>query len=522
LLLALTAVACGGADTITCETNDDCLQGGIPGTCLPSPHSDAHFCAFSDTSCPAPTFARWGIKSGDGLAAMCLAGEGTDGGVPPADAGDADAAPPPAFFRRLGGAGAESLGSVVEAKDGSVFVVGDFTGTTDLGTGPLTSAGGADAYVVKLSPLGAVDWAHRFGSAGTESNIRGALDGEGNLILGGRFTGTVDFGCGPKNGGDSSSSFLVKYSDQGTCVWSRVFDDGFTDVAVDAQGEAYVVGSFSGSGLYGGIPLTSQGGDDVFVARFASSTGVGVWAERWGGTRGDFGFAVTVRGDQVAIAADIFGDANFGGSVLTNNLGAVALAKYATATGAHVWSKQVGRSPDGGFPNPAHVLDVAMGPAGQVLACGYFEGPIDLGGGTVQPAGVIDVWVAEYASTSGAHVWSRVFGGGGNKQANSVAVLPDSRVALGGWFTGDASIGDLSLVSTGGEDAFLVTFSANGEADTPHSWGSAGNDQISDILGTDPLLFAGTFAASVDFGDFGGVATSSGGADVFVVRHSLP
>jgi hypothetical protein len=521
LLLSLMA-ACGGTDAITCESSDDCLQGGIPGMCLPSPRSSAHFCAFTDQTCPAPTVARWGVKSGDGLAAMCVAGEASDGGIPHLDAGVPDASAPASFFRRLGGGGSDYVGSVAQADDGSVYVVGGFDGTTDLGTGPLASAGSVDGYVVKLSPLGVVEWAHRFGNAGTESNVRGALDGDGNLLLGGRFTGIIDFGCGPKNGGASSSSFIVKYSAHGDCVWTRLFSDGFVDVAVDAQGDAYVVGSFSGSGLFGGNQLTSQGGSDVFLARFASTTGVGVWSERWGGTKGDSGIAVAVDGEQVAIAADIFGDANFGGAVLSNNLGAVALAKYATATGAHVWSKQIGKSADGGFPIPAHVLDVAIGPAGLVLACGYFQGVTDFGGGMVNPTGVTDAWVAEYAGTNGAHVWSQIFGGGGNKQANSVTVLPDRRVALGGWFTSDLSIGTLSLVSAGGNDAFLVGFSGTGHADSARSWGSGGDEEISDIASADPLVFAGTFSASVDFGDFGGIATSSGGSDVFVIRHALP
>jgi hypothetical protein len=521
LLFVLMAVACSGADTITCDTNDGCLQGGIPGICLASPRSDAHFCAFSDPTCPAPTSARWGVKSGDGLATICV-GEAADGGAAPADGGVPDAAPPASFFRRLGGAGRETVGSVALTDDGSVYVVGDFTGTTELGTGPLASAGGVDGYVVKLSPLGAVEWAHRFGDTGTESNIRGAVDGQGGLVLGGRFTGVIDFGCGPKNGGASGSSFLVKYSEAGMCVWSRTFSDGFADVAVDAQGDAYVVGSFSGSGLFGGDQLTSQGSTDIFLARFASSTGVGVWSERWGGSKSDDAVAVTVRGAQVAIAADTLGDSNFGGTLLSNEFGAMALAKYATATGAHVWSRQVGGNPDGGFLTPVHVLDIAMDPSGQVLACGNFEGPIDLGAGTVQPAGITDAWMAAYASTTGAHVWSQVFGGGGDKQANVVTVLPDLRVAVGGWFTGDLSIGGLSLVSSGARDAFLLTFEASGLADSARSWSSTGDDQVSVIASADPLVFAGTFAASVDFGDFGGVATSSGSLDVFVIRHALP
>jgi len=93
LAVAMLCSGCPGNDTIDCTTNADCLQGGIPGTCLPSPSSSTRWCAFSDSTCPGG--ARWGVASGDGLAGMCLAEAPPDGG-PDADidAGP-DAALPP-------------------------------------------------------------------------------------------------------------------------------------------------------------------------------------------------------------------------------------------------------------------------------------------------------------------------------------------------------------------------------------------------------------------------------------------
>lgn len=86
-VLGLVLAGCPGDTTIDCATNADCLQGGIPGTCLPSPSSSERWCAFTDLSCPAGQ--RWGVKSGDGLAGECVADETPDGG---ADA-DIDAGP---------------------------------------------------------------------------------------------------------------------------------------------------------------------------------------------------------------------------------------------------------------------------------------------------------------------------------------------------------------------------------------------------------------------------------------------
>jgi hypothetical protein len=82
-LLALTPMACSGDDTVRCTTSDDCLQGGIHGACTPSPASTDQWCAFPDPMCPGSA-ERWGIKSGDGLAGICL---DMDPDAGPTDAG---------------------------------------------------------------------------------------------------------------------------------------------------------------------------------------------------------------------------------------------------------------------------------------------------------------------------------------------------------------------------------------------------------------------------------------------------
>lgn len=91
-----TLAACRSHETIDCTTNDDCLQGGIPGVCMPSPIDDSveNWCAFSDTSCPGGL--RWGILSGDGIASICLAADGDAG---PLDAGIDATVPPPLSTR---------------------------------------------------------------------------------------------------------------------------------------------------------------------------------------------------------------------------------------------------------------------------------------------------------------------------------------------------------------------------------------------------------------------------------------
>src|SRR5438105_2138915 len=49
----------------------------------------------------------------------------------------------------------------------------------------------------------------------------------------------------------------------------------------DANGDFYVTGNFYGTLDFGGGPLTSAGGYDIFVAKF-SSAGSHLWSKRFG------------------------------------------------------------------------------------------------------------------------------------------------------------------------------------------------------------------------------------------------
>jgi hypothetical protein len=71
------ALACNGDDSRECTNNDDCLQGGVSGTCLPSPYSVKSWCAFPDPEC-LPSGQRWGLLAGDGLASACVESTGPD------------------------------------------------------------------------------------------------------------------------------------------------------------------------------------------------------------------------------------------------------------------------------------------------------------------------------------------------------------------------------------------------------------------------------------------------------------
>ena len=87
----------------------------------------------------------------------------------------------------------------------------------------------------------------------------------------GEFSGTIDFGDGPLTSAGGNDVFLTRLDPSGTVQVSRRYGDASSqraaDVAIDGDGRACLVGFFSGSVDFGGGALASLGSNDVFIAR---------------------------------------------------------------------------------------------------------------------------------------------------------------------------------------------------------------------------------------------------------------
>ncbi len=86
--------------------------------------------------------------------------------------------------RRFGPA-FESATSIAVDNLGDVLVTGSFLGVVDFGGGPLSSKGGNDIYVLKLSSAGEYLWAKVFGDPDTQKGLDIACDLSGDVLVSG-------------------------------------------------------------------------------------------------------------------------------------------------------------------------------------------------------------------------------------------------------------------------------------------------------------------------------------------------
>jgi hypothetical protein len=209
------------------------------------------------------------------------------------------------YSRRFGGKGAQIARAATVDSMGNAIIVGSFDQAFDDGGGEAATAGLDDSFVIKLDPKGNLLWSQRFG--GPESDLaRGvAVDGKGNIVVGGSFGGSVDFGGGPITAGaGATSGFVLALDPGGKYLWARSFGTGedavVTAVAAGPTGNVAATGFFLGTADFGGGPSPSAGAEDVFIT-VMSSAGDPIWARTFGGLKSQRATGVTfaATGDVV-------------------------------------------------------------------------------------------------------------------------------------------------------------------------------------------------------------------------------
>jgi hypothetical protein len=197
---------------------------------------------------------------------------------------------------------------------GNRYVAETFTGSIDLGGGPLVSAGGSDVYVAKYAASGAHLWSRRFGGTNDDFATTPVVNGAGEVATlvqseaselvrldtngNERFSTTVprysQFVLDP--GGAlalaespaTAGSFAVKlFEPDGGELWSyaiEILDGGASTehIAFDADGNVIFAGGINGS-IDAGVTITarsSEGDMQSFLVKL-SAAGELVYGLAW-------------------------------------------------------------------------------------------------------------------------------------------------------------------------------------------------------------------------------------------------
>ncbi len=261
-------------------------------------------------------------------------------------------------------------------------------------------------------------------------------------------------------------------------------------VTVDAEGNAYVAGSFEGTVDFdpgpGETVLTSIGVEDMFVAKYTPDGSL-VWVRQMGGTGRSVGHAIALdTSNNVHVTGSFTETIDFDpgpGTVdLTSEGETDIFAIKLDSSGNLVWARSIG----GVKADEGRGVDVDD--SGNVLLTGWFSDTADFdpGGGTLEltSAGETDIFVLKLDASSDL-IWARRMGGAGADAGQDVALDAEDNVHTVGSFSGVAIFDPdpntdpadaFRLTSIGGTDLFVSKLDADGVFVWARSQGSSGND----------------------------------------------
>jgi hypothetical protein len=237
----------------------------------------------------------------------------------------------------MGGVGFGAGIDVAIDSSGQIVLGGIFSDTVNLGGSDLISTGAWDIFIAKFATDGTHIWSNSYGGSSLDVGFFLAIDSNDNLLLTGGFEDSINFGGADLVCDSGRDVFLVKLDATGNHIWSKDFSGGGFNVGyainVDPSDNIVLGGQFSGSINFGGTKLQSAGATDVFFAKF-NSAGDHVWSGVIGQTGSDNsrGVAIDSQGDFV-FTGYFEGTINFGGDDL-NSAGAsdIFVAKLAGQT----------------------------------------------------------------------------------------------------------------------------------------------------------------------------------------------
>lgn len=260
--------------------------------------------------------------------------------------------------RAGGNAGDSGNGIAVDAA-GNSYVCGVYSAASpniaDFGPFTLveTNAGVGDVFVAKIDPAGTFLWATGGGGGSTDIANGIALDATGSVYITGSISGAFGsvarFGSATVTAHGDEDVVVAKLSSAGAFLWATGAGGWTADIgrriAVDAQGNAHVVGwLMSAQAAFGTItlPHPNQGTFDAFVAQLTPA-GTWQWAVAGGGPGHDYGndLVLDAAGNTYAVGGCSY-QASFGNTVLTTGGDQDIFVCKIDAAGTYAWAVQAG------------------------------------------------------------------------------------------------------------------------------------------------------------------------------------
>ncbi|WP_460676126.1 T9SS type A sorting domain-containing protein [Hymenobacter coalescens] len=403
---------------------------------------------------------------------------------------------------------------------GDVFLAGTIRGSVSFGSTVVSSTGGTEAFVAKWTPGLGFRWVQPLGVS-TVAHV--VVNGSSVLLAGAYSAASVRLGTSVLTSAGGTDGYLARLTDAGSSAsfdWARSLGGSADDkiYALAASGSSvYIAGDFYSPALaVGNTTLTNAGTgtNDAFVAKFtdAGSAGTPEWALRVGSAERDVATALAVSGTSVYLAGSFYGSSiALGSTSLPNTPSAlggsdafVAKLTDGGSSGTFTWAQHIG----GEVFEEVWVLGVS---GSSVYATGRFNSLTAALGSTIlaNASGSFDTFVAKLTDggNTGAFTWAYRAGGTGHDAGWGVAVRGNSLYVAGAFYSATATFGSTTLTNASSLDTYdlFVTKLVDAGSSASFSWaqragGTQDDEARSLALGANRLYIGGYVQPEASFG----------------------
>ena len=375
----------------------------------------------------------------------------------------------------FGGNSRDSARGVAVDSAGNAYITGftyspDFPATAGAYRSP--SLGQPDAFAIKVNASGsALVYSALIGGAGSDFATSIAIDTSGSAYIAG-YTSSVAFpvtsgGFQRSFGGGLQDAFVAKLNPSGSGLIYCTYlggsgNDVANGIAVDAAGEAYIVGYTDSANFPTRSPIYANygGQGDAFVAKLTPAGDSLVFSTYLGGSLVDIATAVALDSSGNVYVTGATLSANFpvtGGAFQTLNQGSydAFVSKIGSQGTSLLYSTYLGGE------GSDQSSSIAVDANGTAYIAGFtysFHCPLQ---SPIQSSthGGQEAFATAVGPTGASLVWSTYLGGSGDDQAAGIAVDPAGSVYVAGsTFSNDfpTTSGAYRTVYAGDGDGFLV------------------------------------------------------------------
>ncbi len=402
---------------------------------------------------------------------------------------------------------------VIDANE-NLYMTGDIQGAANFGNGIIltTPTTAPDIFVSKHNNTGQIQWAFRFGSNEGEAGNGIAIDNNGDIYVIGSIESSVTFGTTTisGNGTNNGAAFLLKLNSNGDVQWAQKINAtdhaSPNDIMIDKANDIIVITGYYSTGA----------SDGLFITKYNTS-GSQLWLRTYAldnNIKNAYGITVDNAGNIIMCG-------RYRETVTIDGITLVSPVLHdmngfickLDMNGNAQWARQLS-SPEIGTDE---LESVVVDAANNIYTIGNVDSNAIVDNIVIPLSNTGKMIMIKY-DPNGNPIWAKasVTGSQGNNQR--LIKGNNNDIYLCGAFIQSIQLDSLSVTSNGNYDAFLSHVEEDGKIDWIKTFGGTQDDATLGIVinGTEDLFISGRFRGTASYGN--STITSAGSDDIFLAK----